>query len=191
MNEIIDCLKKILVQVDKWGDMLKSVYDPNADGVVVDSDKLEGSTKTQVQDHFLKAKVIARAYQSTEQTIPTGEYTKVNLQTENYDIGTSFANSRFTAKVAGYHLCIGNLRFKDIPADNAVGIHLAKNGTACAWRDNYTSIATSPVVGVSDMPYLAVDDYIELLAVHWTGSNKNLEALSKSTFLVVALWAIP
>jgi len=37
------------------GDMFKSVYDPNADGVVKDSDKLEGSTKAQVQDHTPKA----------------------------------------------------------------------------------------------------------------------------------------
>jgi len=59
MNEIIDCLKKILVQAEKFGDMLKSVYDPDADGVVNDSDKLEGSTKTQVQDHTPKAHTLA------------------------------------------------------------------------------------------------------------------------------------
>lgn len=55
MSQIVDCLKKIILQVDKWGDMLKSVYDPDADGVVADSDKLEGSTKTQVRDHTPKA----------------------------------------------------------------------------------------------------------------------------------------
>jgi len=59
MNEIIDCLKKILIQVDKWGDMKKSDYDPNADEVVKDSDKLEGSTKAQVQDHTPKAHTLA------------------------------------------------------------------------------------------------------------------------------------
>lgn len=37
------------------GDMLKSTYDPNDDGVVKDSDKLEGSTKAEVQDHDPKA----------------------------------------------------------------------------------------------------------------------------------------
>ena len=37
------------------GDMLKSVYDTDDDGVVGDSEKLEGSTKAQVQDHNPKA----------------------------------------------------------------------------------------------------------------------------------------
>jgi len=37
------------------GDMLKSVYDTNDNGVVDNSEKLEGSTKAQVQDHAPKA----------------------------------------------------------------------------------------------------------------------------------------
>jgi hypothetical protein len=37
------------------GDMLKSVYDTDDDGVVDNSEKLEGSTKAQVQDHDPKA----------------------------------------------------------------------------------------------------------------------------------------
>lgn len=36
------------------GDMTKAVYDTNDDGVVEDSDKLEASTKAQVQDHTPK-----------------------------------------------------------------------------------------------------------------------------------------
>jgi len=41
------------------GDMLKAIYDPNDDGVVKDSDKLEASTKVQVQDHIPKAHTLA------------------------------------------------------------------------------------------------------------------------------------
>jgi hypothetical protein len=41
------------------GDMTKAVYDTNDDGVVNDSDKLEGSTKAQVQDHAPKAHTLA------------------------------------------------------------------------------------------------------------------------------------
>jgi len=41
------------------GDMLKSDYDPNDDKVVVDSDKLEGSSKAQVRDHTPKAHTLA------------------------------------------------------------------------------------------------------------------------------------
>jgi len=41
------------------GDMLKSVYDTGDDGVVDNSEKLEGSTKTEVQDHTPKAHTLA------------------------------------------------------------------------------------------------------------------------------------
>ena len=37
------------------GDMYKSTYDIDEDGIVDNSEKLEGSTKTQVQDHTPKA----------------------------------------------------------------------------------------------------------------------------------------
>lgn len=39
------------IELAGGGDMLKSTYDPNDDGKVVDSDKLEGSTKAQVRAH--------------------------------------------------------------------------------------------------------------------------------------------
>lgn len=41
------------------GDMLKSVYDTDDDGVVDNSEKLEGNTKAQVQDHTPKAHTLA------------------------------------------------------------------------------------------------------------------------------------
>ncbi len=53
--EIVNLLKKILVQVLLWGDMLKSVYDTNANGVVDNSEKLDGNTLAQVWDHTPKA----------------------------------------------------------------------------------------------------------------------------------------
>jgi hypothetical protein len=41
------------------GDMTKAVYDTDGDGVVDDSEKLESSTKAQVQDHTPKAHTLA------------------------------------------------------------------------------------------------------------------------------------
>ncbi len=41
------------------GDMLKSVYDTDDDGIVDNSEQLEGSTKVQVQDHTPKAHTLA------------------------------------------------------------------------------------------------------------------------------------
>jgi len=41
------------------GDMLKSTYDIDASGVVDNADKLDGSTKAEVQDHTPKAHTLA------------------------------------------------------------------------------------------------------------------------------------
>ena len=41
------------------GDMYKSTYDKDEDGVVDDSEKIEGSTKAEVQDHTPKAHTLA------------------------------------------------------------------------------------------------------------------------------------
>ena len=51
--EIINLLKRILKAASVWGDMLKSVYDSNADGIVNDSDKLESNTLAQVRANVL------------------------------------------------------------------------------------------------------------------------------------------
>lgn len=42
-----------------FGDMLKAVYDANANNVVDNSEKLEGSTKTQVRDHTPKSHAVS------------------------------------------------------------------------------------------------------------------------------------
>lgn len=47
--------KKYVDDIVPTGDMLKSTYDANLNGVVDNAEKLEGSSKAQVQDHTPKA----------------------------------------------------------------------------------------------------------------------------------------
>lgn len=58
MIEILNLLKIILSKLKTVGDMKRSVYDPNLDDIVDNSEKLEGSTKTQVQDHTPKTHIL-------------------------------------------------------------------------------------------------------------------------------------
>ena len=51
--------KKYVDEISPTGDMLKSTYDTGANGVVDNSEKLEASTKSQVQDHTPKAHVLS------------------------------------------------------------------------------------------------------------------------------------
>jgi len=59
------------------GDMLKSVYDTDDDGIVDNSEKLEGSTKAQVQDHTPKAHNLGGAEHNAD--------TKANLNAKVSD----------------------------------------------------------------------------------------------------------
>ncbi|MBA7596047.1 hypothetical protein ES703_07027 [subsurface metagenome] len=63
------------------GDMLKSVYDTDDDGIVDNSEKLEGSTKAQVQNHDPKA------HTHTESEITDLEHDAVKLQGRDLDSG--------------------------------------------------------------------------------------------------------
>jgi len=51
--------KKYVDEVSPTGDMLKSMYDVGKNGIVDNSEKLEGSSKAQVQDHTPKGHVLS------------------------------------------------------------------------------------------------------------------------------------
>jgi len=53
--EIINLLRRLVKEAQKWGDMKKSIYDINSNDIVDNSEKLEGSSKAQVQDHNPKS----------------------------------------------------------------------------------------------------------------------------------------
>ena len=50
--------KKYIDDIVPTGDMLKSTYDADLDGVVDNAEKLEANSKAQVQDHTPKAHVL-------------------------------------------------------------------------------------------------------------------------------------
>lgn len=193
--EIINLLRRLVKEAKKWGDMKKSIYDANSNDIVDNSEKLENSTKAQVQDHNPKShthsiNAIARAYQSSAQTIPTATDVKVNLQTENYDPGNNFSNSRFTSPVPGYYLGVGQVALMGLVDKEYVAAIIRKNGVDIVWSHQWSSqelggAFISPIA--SDIVYLALNDYIELWTRHGIGSNRNLLAGSKYTFLAIHL----
>jgi len=92
--EIINLLRRLIIKASEWGDMLKNVYDPNTDGVVADSDKLEGNTKTEVQNHTPKAHTLAshstKAHPELTGVTASQHHTKTTSLTEispDYDSG--------------------------------------------------------------------------------------------------------
>ena len=121
------------------------------------------------------------AYQSVQQTgIASATFTKVNLQTEEFDTNNNFASSTFTPTVAGYYqvnACVwGSGTF------NSAFISLYKNGSR--YKESSFAPVPNPVgeVGayVSSIIYLnGSTDYVELYV--WASLSTGTFALQSST----------
>ena len=106
-----------------------------------------------------------RAYLNADQTnISSSTWTKLNIDTEEFDTSSDFASSRFTPSVAGYYQINGRVRF------NSTGtrtLHLAglyKNGGLYSYgNSDRTSTSSDMGVVVSDLIYFnGTTDYLEL-----------------------------
>lgn len=155
------------------------------DALNINADTLDTYEATELP----RAVYLARAYQSEAQTIPNGAWTKVNLQTENYDVGTCFADSRFTSKAAGKYSMKGMVYFGPFGVDKVIEVAIYKNGSSIATHRSVTPLAGAISNNVSTDFALAVDDYIELYVKQDTGVAKDLIMGEKMTALSVHLIA--
>jgi hypothetical protein len=125
------------------------------------------------------------AYQSSAQSITSGVWTKLQINTEEWDTNSNFdtANYRFTPTVAGYYQVNGRVTVGTIM--NVVVVSVWKNGNA--WKRG-TAIANSAgeAVSGSSLVYLnGTTDYIELYA--YFSSTQNTFAASDQTYFQASL----
>lgn len=133
----------------------------------------------------------ARAYGNTDQNnIASGVSTKVTLNVKTYDIQAEFdsaTNYRFTAKVAGYYQVNGSVLWTVTVVDKNYHVRIYKNGVDVAISYNQASVATYLACKISDVIYLAVNDYVELWAMQETdAATPDIVASSSYTFLSIA-----
>jgi hypothetical protein len=69
------------------------------------------------------------ARNSTNQSVSTGTFTKVTLDTEDFDTNSNFASSTFTPTVAGYYQINCIIRFNGVTISSAI-VAIYKNGSA-------------------------------------------------------------
>ena len=107
------------------------------------------------------------AYQSSNQSISSATYTKVQLDTEDFDTNNNFDNAtnyRFTPTVAGYYQFNGSLRNDASTSPTRVFINIYKNG-ALYKRGVDFNIAGGFQATISTLIYLnGTTDYVELYA---------------------------
>lgn len=127
------------------------------------------------------------AYRSTNQSVTTATWTKVQLDTEEFDTASAFDNAtnyRFTPQVAGYYQVNGGLSAQATSSTlQAVSVSIYKNGSIFKQGSENRYGSTVGVSGsaVAALVYLnGTTDYIELWA-YITASNSPAVVGGQST----------
>jgi hypothetical protein len=103
---------------------------------------------------------------STNQSITSGAWAKVQCQTEEFDTASAYDNAtnyRFTPQVAGYYQVTGNVYFTGTGL-TSVGVQIYKNGSAFKLGTSIAGTSNSEAgASVSALIYLnGSTDYVEL-----------------------------
>lgn len=130
-----------------------------------------------------------RAYRAISvQSIPSSEWTKVQLNAENYDDQDEMVIVnpwRFTAKKAGTRSVKTAVYFQNAEADKVYLIAIYKNGAAVAYAQAHSSSTASIAPTLSDDVSFSVGDYLELYVYHNGAAAINLLFGSAYTFMAI------
>ena len=124
-----------------------------------------------------------RAYPSSTQSISTSTWTKVTLDSEEWDTDSAFdstTNSRFTVPTGEggkYVFHYGTyLQGPDDGEETSVRLYLNGSPVAYSWvLQNSPKANCAFAFGKSVVINLSASDYVELWIYHNTGSSKNSE----------------
>ena len=134
---------------------------------------LLASYYTQTQVNALIRGPAFSAYQSTVQALPAASFTKLNLQSEEFDTATCFdstTNYRFTPNVAGYYQITAEVM---VPATTRALSAIYKNGSLFKLgTDNVLASATAIRTAVAALVQMnGTTDYVELFVFTNTAST--------------------
>ena len=157
--------------------------------------EMEQETSARIEDFHVEniaSSTRCRAYLAADQTdIADTTWTKVLLDTENFDSGSHFASNKFTATQPGYYQVCGQVRWINTVADKKYYGAVYKNGESIAEVAMQSSIVGGLSCPIADTIYLADADYLELYAYHDSGAaTPDIDGGSRRTYLSVYLLSI-
>jgi hypothetical protein len=120
------------------------------------------------------------AYMSTNQTIATSAFVKVQLNAENFDTNNNFdstTNYRFTPTVAGYYQINAGTR-TGAAGDLLCAIY--KNGSIWA-RGTYIGVSSYNTCAATLVYLNGSSDYIELY--HYSGNSAIIYGIQSETWM--------
>lgn len=129
-----------------------------------------------------------RGERATAQTVASGSYVKVQLNSEAYDTEGDFdptTNYRHTPSVAGYWQYIACTSMDGVAADKYLATAIYKNGSSDTETILYTSATQYPYVQASTVINMnGSTDYVELYVQHNHGSDRDTQAYTTVNFLI-------
>ena len=116
-----------------------------------------------------------RVYNNGTQVVGNDTWTKVTLDTEDYDVGGEFdstTNYRFTATSAGKYVCIGKIHTTASADGNDAFAALRVNNTEFS-RKKHRQAGTNDAMGIiiSDILNLTAGQYVELFCYFGTNGR--------------------
>ena len=108
------------------------------------------------------------AWLSSNQSVTTGTFTKIQCNTEEWDTASAYDNAtnyRFTPQVAGYYQVSGSANMNSATSNTECLVAIYKNGSAIKWGSYITRPTNNYDVGsaASALIYLnGSTDYVEL-----------------------------
>ena len=132
------------------------------------------------------------AYLSSNQTVSTGTWTKITLDTKEFDTNSNYDNStnyRFTPTVEGYYQFNSSISFIDLASGNISRHAIYKNGSRFkVSNQTYMGNAGYQISTISTLIYMnGSSDYVEVYAIHAYGSNRDVNNGSDQTFFQAVL----
>ena len=135
---------------------------------------------------------LASVYSGTSQTgLTSGVATKINLDTEIYDIGGNFASYKFTAPVTGYYSAKWSAYMASDGGTLTGGLsYLYKDGASIVYGSYASAINGYMVSSGSKDVYMVAGTYLEVYALGITSSSTwQIRPGFQGTFLTVHLIA--
>jgi hypothetical protein len=125
-------------------------------------------------------------YLSSNQSIASGSFVKIQLDTEVFDGDSEFDNAtnyRFTAGATGYYVVSAAATFDSVGSGKICQMSIYKNGATHLIAPLFVLSTTSDhTLFGSKIVYLAQNDYLELHCYQNSGSNKNILGTQHGTF---------
>ena len=116
-----------------------------------------------------------RATMSATQTLSNNTVTKVNFNTEDFDIGSCYntATYRFTPNVAGKYFVGAQVRWQTDTDIDIADTYIYKNGSSL-FQGNFTNLRYNNWFIGSVVTMNGTTDYIEIFAVQISGVSVDL-----------------